>query len=99
MQQINTPRHHSGIHEEYELPYHDSVPSDPSIEDMRKVVCTDKQRPPIPNRWQSYDALRDMAKVMKECWYPNAAARLTALRIKKTIANVGAQEDCKMAVV
>ncbi|RXN37822.1 activin receptor type [Labeo rohita] len=28
-----------GIHEEYQLPYYDLVPSDPSIEEMRKVVC------------------------------------------------------------
>jgi hypothetical protein len=36
-----------------------------------------------------------MSKVMKECWYHNAAARLTALRIKKTLANLGATEDLK----
>lgn len=24
---------------------------------------------------------------MKECWYQNAAARLTALRVKKTLGN------------
>lgn len=29
------------------------VPSDPSIEDMRKVVCDQKLRPSIPNQWQS----------------------------------------------
>ena len=32
---------------------------------------------------------------MKECWYHNAAARLTALRIKKSLANYGAMEDLK----
>lgn len=37
-----------------------------------------------------------MAKVMKECWYHNAAARLTALRIKKTLATLGSLEDLKM---
>ncbi|XP_054168311.1 TGF-beta receptor type-1-like isoform X2 [Oppia nitens] len=85
-----------GIHEEYQLPYYDMVPSDPTIEEMRKVVCTDRQRPQIPNRWQSCEALRIMSKIMKECWYHNAAARLTALRIKKTIANLGALEDLKL---
>lgn len=40
-------------------------------------------------------ALNTMSKVMKECWYHNAAARLTALRIKKTLANLGASEDIK----
>ncbi|RWS06449.1 TGF-beta receptor type-1-like protein, partial [Dinothrombium tinctorium] len=87
-----------GIYEDPELPYSDLVPSDPTIEEMRKVVCIDKQRPATPNRWQSNEALRVMSKIMKECWYHNPAARLTALRIKKTIANLGAQEDLKMVV-
>jgi len=43
----------------------------------------------------SLQALNTMSKVMKECWYHNAAARLTALRIKKTLANLGASEDIK----
>lgn len=46
--------------------------------------------------WQ---ALVVMSKVMKECWYHNAAARLTALRIKKTLANLGASEDLKMWIL
>ncbi|XP_015185354.1 PREDICTED: TGF-beta receptor type-1 isoform X3 [Polistes dominula] len=84
-----------GIHDDYQLPFYDLVPSDPTIEEMRKVVCTDRQRPSIPNRWQSIEALQVMSKVMKECWYQNAAARLTALRIKKSLANYGAMEDLK----
>nr|CAD7392747.1 unnamed protein product [Timema cristinae] len=85
-----------GIYDEYQLPFYDMVPSDPTIEEMRKVVCFDRQRPSIPNRWQSCEALHVMSKVMKECWYQNAAARLTALRIKKTVANLGASEDLKI---
>ncbi|KAG7203493.1 hypothetical protein KM043_013553 [Ampulex compressa] len=84
-----------GIHDEYQLPFYDLVPSDPTIEEMRKVVCMDRQRPSIPNRWQSIEALQVMSKVMKECWYHNAAARLTALRIKKSLANYGAMDDLK----
>ena len=45
----------SGIHEEYQLPYFDLVPSDPSIEEMRKVVCDQRLRPNVPNWWQSYE--------------------------------------------
>lgn len=45
--------HYLGIHEDYQLPYYDLVPSDPSVEEMRKVVCEQKLRPNIPNRWQS----------------------------------------------
>nr|KAF6493396.1 activin A receptor type 1C [Rousettus aegyptiacus] len=84
-----------GIVEEYQLPYYDMVPSDPSIEEMRKVVCDQKFRPSIPNQWQSCEALRVMGRIMRECWYANAAARLTALRIKKTISQLCVKEDCK----
>ncbi|XP_045875650.1 activin receptor type-1C isoform X2 [Meles meles] len=84
-----------GIVEEYQLPYYDMVPSDPSIEEMRKVVCDQKFRPSIPNQWQSCEALRVMGRIMRECWYANGAARLTALRIKKTISQLCGKEDCK----
>ncbi|XP_057600998.1 activin receptor type-1C isoform X3 [Hippopotamus amphibius kiboko] len=84
-----------GIVEEYQLPYYDMVPSDPSIEEMRKVVCDQKFRPSIPNQWQSCEALRVMGRIMRECWYANGAARLTALRIKKTISQLCIKEDCK----
>uniref|UniRef100_A0A8C2L768 receptor protein serine/threonine kinase n=1 Tax=Cyprinus carpio TaxID=7962 RepID=A0A8C2L768_CYPCA len=85
-----------GIHEEYQLPYYDLVPSDPSIEEMRKVVCDQRLRPNIPNWWQSYEALRVMGKIMRECWYTNGAARLTALRIKKTLSQLSVDEDMKI---
>ncbi|XP_072108151.1 TGF-beta receptor type-1b isoform X2 [Mobula birostris] len=53
-----------GIHEDYQLPYYDLVPSDPSIEEMRKVVCEQKLRPNIPNRWQSCE---EKEKVEARC--------------------------------
>ncbi|RXN07164.1 activin receptor type-1C [Labeo rohita] len=75
-----------GIYEDFQLPYYDQVQSDPSVDDMRKVVCEQKLRPNIPNQWQSCEALRVMGKIMRECWYANPAARLTALRVKKTVS-------------
>ncbi|XP_010286632.1 PREDICTED: activin receptor type-1C-like, partial [Phaethon lepturus] len=84
-----------GMTEEYQLPYYDVVPSDPSIEDMRRVVCEQRLRPNIPNQWQSCEALRVMGRIMRECWYANGAARLTALRVKKTISQLCVQEDSK----
>ncbi|XP_057670374.1 TGF-beta receptor type-1 isoform X2 [Diorhabda carinulata] len=85
-----------GIYDEYQLPFYDAVPPDPTIDEMRRVVCVDTQRPNIPNRWQSCEALHVMSKLMKECWYHNATARLTALRIKKTLSNFRASEELKM---
>lgn len=46
-----------GIVEEYQLPYHDLVPTDPSYEDMQEVVCIKKQRPSFANRWSSDEVL------------------------------------------
>lgn len=43
----------NGLVDEYRVPFHDQVPSDPSFDDMKKVVCVDQQRPMIPNRWTS----------------------------------------------
>ncbi|XP_013392464.1 bone morphogenetic protein receptor type-1B [Lingula anatina] len=74
-----------GIVEEYQIPYQDLIPSDPSFEDVRKLVCVDRQRPAIPNRWTSDEYLRTMAKIMQECWNHHPAARLTSLRVKKTL--------------
>lgn len=84
-----------GIYEEYHLPYYDMVPTDPSLDEMRRVVCLENRRPSIPNRWNSYEELRVIAKIMKECWYANGGARLTALRIKKTLATLHPLEDIK----
>ncbi|XP_043087664.1 bone morphogenetic protein receptor, type IBb [Puntigrus tetrazona] len=85
-----------GIVEEYQLPYHELVPSDPSYEDMREVVCTKRQRPSFPNRWSSDECLRQMGKLMTECWAHNPASRLTALRVKKTLAKMSESQDIKL---
>uniref|UniRef100_A0A8C9VHR8 Activin receptor type-1 n=1 Tax=Scleropages formosus TaxID=113540 RepID=A0A8C9VHR8_SCLFO len=83
----------NGIVEDYKPPFHDVVPNDPSFEDMKKVVCIDQQRPNIPNRWFSDPTLTSISKLMKECWYQNPSARLTALRIKKTLTKINNSLD------
>uniref|UniRef100_A0A8C8M3F9 receptor protein serine/threonine kinase n=2 Tax=Oncorhynchus TaxID=8016 RepID=A0A8C8M3F9_ONCTS len=85
-----------GIVEEYQLPYHDLVSSDPSYEDMREVVCIKRQRPSFANRWNSDECLRQMGKLMTECWAHNPASRLTALRVKKTLAKMSETQDIKL---
>lgn len=77
-----------GIVEECWLPYYDCVPSDPSFEDMRTVVAFERKRPSIPNRWCGDEVLSSIAKIISECWHPNPAARLTSLRVKKSLAKL-----------
>ncbi|KAG5676098.1 hypothetical protein PVAND_005952 [Polypedilum vanderplanki] len=71
--------------EDYALPYHDVVPSDPSFQDMYDAVCVKGIRPPVPQRWLQEDVLAMLSKIMQECWHPNPAVRLTALRVKKSL--------------
>lgn len=79
--------------EEYQLPYYEKVQSDPSIEEMKETVCIEKFRPSIPNKWSQNPTMNTMSKIMKECWYENSAARLPALRVKKTLAVLGNGND------
>ncbi|XP_034784701.2 activin receptor type-1-like [Acipenser ruthenus] len=83
----------NGIVEEYRPPFYDLIPNDPSFEDMRKVVCVEQHSPFIPNRWSSDPALSVLAKLMKECWYQNPSARLTALPIRKTLTKIQSSLD------
>ncbi|XP_068615088.1 bone morphogenetic protein receptor type-1B-like [Brachionichthys hirsutus] len=85
-----------GILEEYQLPYHELVPTDPSYEDMKEVVCIKRLRPSFPNRWTSDECLRQMGRLMTECWAHNPASRLTALRVKKTLAKMSESQDIKL---
>lgn len=82
-----------GIYEEYQLPYFEIVAPDPTIEEMKMAVCEKKIRPSCPNRWQSSEHLRALSMIMKDCWYENPDARLTTLRVKKTLANLGANSS------
>lgn len=83
----------NGIVEEYRPPFYDSVPSDPSFEEMKKVVCVDQQRPRLHNRLHSHPILTAIVKIMKECWFQSPVARLTALRIKKTLSKLDHDSD------
>ncbi|XP_031421325.1 serine/threonine-protein kinase receptor R3 [Clupea harengus] len=83
----------NGIVEDYRPPFFDMVPSDPSFEDMRKVVCVDQHRPSLHNRLYSHPILSSIAKVMKECWFQSPPARLTALRVRKTLSKLDQDTD------
>jgi len=78
---------------EYQMPYWDQVNSDPTIEEMTEIVCERKIRPPFPDIWKKFEATKVLSKVMKECWFENTLARLTALRIKKNLASLNLSQE------
>ncbi|KAJ8679950.1 hypothetical protein QAD02_015737 [Eretmocerus hayati] len=74
--------------EPYALPYQDDVPNDPDFDEMRLAVCVKKLRPDIPVRWENDPILSRLGQLMTECWHENPAVRLTALRVKKSMAKL-----------
>ncbi|KAG1671741.1 Bone morphogenetic protein receptor type-1B [Nymphon striatum] len=75
----------------YEVPYYDCIPADPTMEEMRDAVCLKNIRPVIPERWEKNECLKVLSKIMQECWHQNQAARLTSLRVKKTLCKLDFQ--------
>nr|QXY82386.1 TGF-beta receptor type I HduTGFbRIa [Halisarca dujardinii]QZX63226.1 TGF-beta receptor type-1 isoform 2 [Halisarca dujardinii] len=75
---------------EYQVPYQDCTPRDPSLEDMKEVVCRQGRRPQIPNTWDGSVPLSTVGQVLEGCWAPNSSpkARLTALRIVKMLQTI-----------
>lgn len=57
----------AGIVEEYQLPYYDMVPNDPSYEDMREVVCVKRLRPVVSNRWNSDEVSMLKGEISSVC--------------------------------
>lgn len=46
----------NGIASDYSAPYSEwlaNANQEPTVEEMKKLVCLDQLRPPIPNRWHS----------------------------------------------
>ncbi|XP_053618227.1 activin receptor type-1 isoform X2 [Plodia interpunctella] len=76
---------------EYRPPFFELVQSDPSFDEMRKIVCTDGARPePIDD---DHPTMLGLARLMRECWHPTASVRLPALRIKKTLLKLAAGDN------
>ena len=72
----------------------DLVGLDPSLDEMRKVVCLEDMRPELPPGWEGREPLKSMSRVMSECWYGRPQARLSALRIKKSLQKLEIGLSC-----
>lgn len=70
---------------DFELPYYDMVPNDPSIEVMQEAICINKVRPLIYPDWKNDITLNSMSNIMAGSWLENSSARLSALRVKKKL--------------
>lgn len=74
-----------GVFEEYSLPYSPEVGENPTIPEMSEVVCTKQLKLVLPPRYDDDPHAKAIIKLMNECWHHSPSARLTALRVKKTL--------------
>lgn len=74
--------------EPYEAPYQEFVSADPTTEEMYRVVCVEKTRPPQSSRWSQFAPMQEFSTLMRECWYEKPQARLSALRVRKTLGDM-----------
>ena len=56
--------------EEYQLPYYDMVPADPTHEEMKRVVAAERRRPDIANRWQSSEVVMPFLVYLQSIFHP-----------------------------
>nr|CAH8855700.1 unnamed protein product [Trichobilharzia regenti] len=85
--------------DEYQLPYQDLVSADPSVEEMKSIVCEQGLRPGLPAIWSQHEIIRALQDIMSECWYASPSARLSAMRVKKSLAAVRKQLDNNPALL
>ncbi|KAJ1350212.1 hypothetical protein KIN20_005950 [Parelaphostrongylus tenuis] len=64
------------------LPYYDKVSRDPTMLEMRDVVVTQGIRPYESPHWKNDNVLRDVSRVMRECWSSDPSSRLTAMNVR-----------------
>ena len=74
--------------EDYSVPYYNHTSPDPSIDEMKLLVCDGDIRPTVSSRWANSVILSNISNLMQECWHSSPQARLSALRIKKTLNSI-----------
>jgi len=61
------------VSNDYQPPYFDLVPSDPSFDDMKRVVCTSQLRPTLPACWTN----DQVSACLSVCLYVCLSVRLS----------------------
>lgn len=74
--------------DEFQVPYQHDVSPDPTAAEMYEVICVRKIRPRLSPRWLKFASMRDYVTLMNECWYEKPQARLTALRLRKSLSDL-----------
>jgi len=65
-----------------QVPYFEYVDREPSVDEMRKCVCVQKNRPSSLPEWEELKVTRELQRIMNESWTEHSSSRLTALNIR-----------------
>jgi|UniRef100_A0AC35FM01 bone morphogenetic protein receptor type-1B len=92
----STPLVSTGINDEtriirpFRLSYDEFAPNDPTIEQMRNLVCDLKLRPTFPEKWTENEnsPYASIAELISEMWTDNLKSRHTALKIKMELDKI-----------
>lgn len=72
----------------HQLPYDEIVPTNPSVDDMIKLVCDDQYRPSINCIWRDNLTMSKLSELMVENWRHNPNARMETLGVKRKLKGV-----------
>jgi len=72
----------------YEPAFFDVVSADPQFQEMESIICDRKLRPTHNSKWDDDSFTKGLAKLQSDCWCDDPSARLTMVRIKKTVAKL-----------
>lgn len=66
-------------------PYDDINASDPSLEEMRQIVCVQKIRPVFEDVLKNDEILGEVCAKVEECWDENINVRPTVMGVKRSL--------------
>ncbi|XP_019759002.2 bone morphogenetic protein receptor type-1B [Dendroctonus ponderosae] len=78
----------------YTIPYDDELKSNNlelSLNSMQEIVVSRNIRPHINSEWAQNVGLKELIKIMLECWNQDSSVRFTSLRLKKNILKIERQ--------
>eukprot|EP00117_Sycon_ciliatum_P019845 scpid78160/ scgid1515/ TGF-beta receptor type-1; ESK2; Transforming growth factor-beta receptor type I len=69
----------------YKFPFEESVPGDPSVEDMYGAVCVRKLRPSLPDHWLENKKLAVLVRIIRTSWKEEPQSRFAVHRIWRNL--------------
>lgn len=77
---------HTGVVNEYTLPFETELGLHPSLDQMQENVVMKKLRPTIYEHWRAHPGLSQICDTIEECWDHDAEARLSSSCVMERVS-------------